>query len=152
MCVQVEWFLTNAVKYFGRVTDRLVPLIRKKVTRISAQRHTIVWTVTNLISLSLIPIFIIPGSAVIPLPTVSMTMETASTQPSTSIVVVVGVGLYQIENKVVLIFVVDAPKRASQRGAFVPANLNVIITRATVVHVQVAMIVKLCPTIFTNWK
>jgi len=60
------------------------------------------------------------------------------------------VRLYQVEHKIVLLCVVDAPQRSTQRRTLAPANLNVVITRSTVVHVQIAMIIKELPIGFTR--
>jgi len=58
--------------------------------------------------------------------------------------------LYQVEHKIVLLFVVDARQRSSQRRTLAPANLNVVVTRSTVVHVQIATVIKKRPIGFTR--
>ena len=108
-----------------------------------------------------VPVFIVPGSAIVPFVS---SLDTGCTQPHKSIIYVVGMWNYQIEDKIILIFAVNAPQRPTKRRTLAPektiknlkikhlspANLNVTVTRSTVVHIKVAMIIKKLPTGFTR--
>ena len=115
---------------------------------------------------TLVPVFIVPGSAIVPFVS---SISTGCTQPRHSIICIglVDIQNDQVEDKIILFFAVNAPQRPTKRRTLAPekiiknlkikhlspANLNVTVTRSTVVHIKVAMIIKKLPTGFTrSWK
>jgi len=139
-------FFTNAVKYctVTEAAGTVFPFISSMAVLIITKEHTVP---TAAVWLSCVPVFIVPGRTIIPFVS---SLDTGCTQPRPSIISVVVVRLYQVEHKIVLLFVGDAPQRSTQRRTLAPANLNVVITRSTVVHVQIAMIIKELPIGFTR--
>ena len=126
-----SFFFTNAVTYCWTVAASTIwPFIysyaKKHISSHCSQMDNLINLWVNKlgkIQITLVPVFIVPGSAIIPF---ISSIGTARTQPCDSIISIVDMGNYKVEDKIILLFVVDACQRSSKRRTLVPDVRKII--------------------------